>query len=179
MDEPNPAHYRIEAAELSEHLLGELARVYGAANDPNDDRTRRAMLFAQHANEPQWQAIIAGSPVVGFAYGFHCVPGQWWRETVYEQLRARLGRRRAKRWLADTCCLAELHVHPAWQRGGIGQALLTELSEWRTERTMVLSTPDRGSAHGFYRRLGFVELAGSVQFPGNASPYTVFGKSER
>lgn len=179
MHELGQTYFRVEAGELSAQLLGELARVYRAANDPADDSARRAGLFAQHAMEPRWQAVVVGAPVVGFAYGFHCLPGQWWRDTVFGHLRARHGRRRAKRWLADACCLAELHIHPAWQRRGLGRALLHELLTSRPERAVLLSTPDRASAHGFYRTLGFVELAAGASFPGNSSPYTVFGMSRQ
>lgn len=169
--------YPIEAYELSGDVLDAMVAVYVDANEPCFDGDRRRGLFVRHTLEPGWQAVAAGAPPVAFAYGFHCTPGQWWRDSLYRGLRRTLGRRAARGWLADTFCLAELHVHPNWQRYGLGRGLLDTLFAGREERAALLTTPDDAHARKFYAHLGFVELMSGFTFAGTPAPYTVLGRS--
>jgi ribosomal protein S18 acetylase RimI-like enzyme len=114
--------------------------------------------------------------VVGFAYGFHGQAGQWWYDAVWHAIARSLGAGRAAVWLADSFEIAEVHVYKQYQRGGVGTAMLLNLTADRPERTAVLSTPDRDStARRLYRRLGFAELLTGYSFPGGSPPYIVMG----
>lgn len=117
-----------------------------------------------------------GGQVVGFAYGFHGQAGQWWYDAVWHAIARSLGTGRAAVWLADSFEIAEVHVYKQYQRGGVGTAMLLNLTAGRPERTAVLSTPDRDStARRLYRRLGFAELLTGYSFPGGSPPYIVMG----
>lgn len=176
MDQRDVAPYPVEAFEMSGPLLDALVDVYLDANRSNDDPARRRGLFVRHTLEPGWRAVAAGEPPVGFAYGFHCMHGQWWHDSLKRGLRARCGRKAVRRWLTDAFCLAELHVRRDWQRHGVGRALVDTLLAGREERTVVLSTPDDAAARTFYPRLGFTELMSEFVFVGTPAPYTVFGR---
>jgi len=118
----------------------------------------------------------AGWPVVGFGYGFHGEPGQWWYDAVHAALTRMAGSGQAAGWLADCVEIAEVHVQREFQRAGLGTALLMALTSGRPERTAVLSTPDRDTtARRLYRRLGFADLLTGYSFPGGSPPYAVMG----
>ena len=82
----------------------------------------------------------------------------------------------AAEWLDDSFEVAEVHVHPRYQRRGIGRRLLFRLTGGRAERTAVLSTMDTNSpARRLYRSLGFTDLLTGYRFSGAPVPYAVMG----
>lgn len=110
--------------------------------------------------------------VVGFAYGYRGSYGYWWTEHV---ARALTPAARAT-WLdVPHYEVVELHVHPAWQRGGVGTALLAELLAQQPYDRVLLST-QAGSrqARRFYAKNGWTELA-PVEFGAGYPPYLVLG----
>ncbi|HEY5987248.1 MAG TPA: GNAT family N-acetyltransferase, partial [Streptosporangiaceae bacterium] len=114
--------------------------------------------------------------VVGFAYGFHGAPGQWWHDLVHEVIASKHGAPAADEWLGDSFEIAEVHVHPRHQGRGAGRAMLLRLTAGRPERTAVLSTMDTHSrARRLYRGLGFDDLVAGFIFPGTDLPYAVMG----
>jgi GNAT superfamily N-acetyltransferase len=140
----------------------------------------RRELMRRHAGYLAFRALQArpepGGQVVGFSYGFHGQRGQWWYDTVWNALVRAIGAAATSDWLSNCLEVAELHVYKPYQRGGIGTGLLTTLTSGRSERTAVLSTPDRDTtARRLYRRLGFAELLTNFSFPGGSPPYVVMG----
>lgn len=114
--------------------------------------------------------------VIAFAYGFHGDRGQWWHDLVRSALISRSGPGAATEWLDDSFEVAEVHVHPEYQRHGIGRRLLYRLTGGRDERTAVLSTMDTNSpARRLYRSLGFTDLLTDYRFSGAPVPYAVMG----
>jgi ribosomal protein S18 acetylase RimI-like enzyme len=114
--------------------------------------------------------------LVGFAYGFHGLTGQWWHDVVTESLTARRGGEATGHWLGDSFEIAEVHVRPAHQGRGTGRAMMHALAAGRPERTAVLSTPDgQTRARRLYRSLGFADLLPSFSFPGGGPPYAIMG----
>ncbi|MBO0828418.1 MAG: GNAT family N-acetyltransferase [Streptosporangiales bacterium] len=170
--------YRVDADTFTAELVGGCVDVYREAmRGTAQDTERRRGLFVRHTLEPGWTAVAAGTPPVGFAYGFHCAPGQWWYDTLRDGLRRRRGRQVVQAWLRDVFCVAELHVRPSAQRQGLGAALMAALLDGRREQHVVLSTPDDAAgARAFYARLGFTELATGFVFPGTPTPYTVLAR---
>ena len=137
--------------------------------------------MAGQATQPGFRALAAtengsGEPV-GFCYGFHGAPGQWWHDTVASALTASRGAAAAAAWLDNSFEVAELHVAPADQGHGVGADLLLRLTSDRPERTAVLSTRDADSpARRLYRGVGFTDLlTGFAFFPGGDPPYAVMG----
>jgi GNAT superfamily N-acetyltransferase len=146
----------------------------------------RRELMRTHAGYPAFRALqarAAGSghdrdapAVLGFSYGFHGQPGQWWYDAVSAALYGTIGPALTASWLADCIEVAELHVRTNEQRRGIGTRLLTGLTAGRPERTALLSTPDRETtARRLYRRMGFRDLLTGYSFPGGSPPYAVMG----
>lgn len=145
----------------------------------------RRELMRRHAGYPGFRAlqVMAGGPaegrsgrVLGFSYGFHGQPGQWWYDAVSTVLTRTVGADEAAWWLTDSLEIAEVHVRTCEQRRGLGTQMLNALTADRTERTAMLSTPDRDTtARRLYRRMGFADLVTGYSFPGGSPPYAVMG----
>ncbi|MBO0775431.1 MAG: GNAT family N-acetyltransferase [Actinobacteria bacterium] len=151
----------------------------------------RRAIMQQHTGYPSFRAIVVtsaddsgagihrrrGSPgVIGFAYGFHGTRGQWWHDLVHGALTVTCGSPEAEAWTGDSFEIAEVHVLPEHQGGGIGHAMMLHLAAGRPERTSLLSTPDADTrARRLYRRLGFTDLLTGFSFAGAGPPYAVMG----
>ena len=96
----------------------------------------------------------------------------WWSTVVEPYLRGE----GHDDWLDDSFVITELHVHPAFQRRGIGRALITRITDGAAEPRSILSAIDTESpARRLYRSLGYQDLARRVLFPSAPSPYAVMG----
>lgn len=172
--ELGPAEFR--------RAISQFVAVYAAAmNPPERMLAGRELILERHAASPGFRALAAtaGDVLVGFTYGFHGIPGQWWHDMVAGALavtRAPEGGPGATAWLADSFEVAELHVLPGHQGAGTGRALLLRLTSGRPELTAVLSTQDTESrARRLYRDVGFTDLLTGFRFAGGEPPYAVMG----
>jgi ribosomal protein S18 acetylase RimI-like enzyme len=162
------------------HVDEQLA-IYVAAMDAGlDELPSRRAIMERHAANPGLRALAAiddsSGRMVGFAYAFRGLPGQWWHDVVKGGICAASGRALAQTWLADALEIAEVHVQPEFQARGIGRQMMLTLAADRTERTALLSTRDAQTpARRLYRSLGFTDLLTGFQFPGSGPPYAVMG----
>ena len=128
-----------------------------------------------HAGRADFVFLVAreAGELAGFGYGYTGESGQWWTENVARSLTAA---QRAE-WIDEPHYeIVELHVRPAFQRHGIGSALLAQLLTRQPHDRALLST-QTGSrkARSFYAKNGWSELA-SVDFGPGYPPYLVLGK---
>ena len=191
--ELGPADFRL--------AIDRFVAVYSAAmNPPERMLAGRESILERHAANPGFRALAAvavdgvagdgdggeaklpsmrGARIAGFTYGFHGAYGQWWHDMVAGALAASRdssGTTPVTAWLSDSFEVAELHVLPAYQGGGIGRALLLRLLSDRPERTALLSTQDAESrARRLYRGVGFTDLLTGFRFSGGEPPYAVMG----
>lgn len=162
--------------------------VYAAAMNPPDRMLAgRDSILDRHASSPGFRALAAlvpspyggGPQVAGFTYGFHGEHGQWWHDMVSSALALATsprGTAGATEWIDDSFEVAELHVVPSCQGGGIGRTLLLRLLDGRPERTALLSTQDAETpARRLYRGVGFSDLLVNFRFAGGEPPYAVMG----
>jgi GNAT superfamily N-acetyltransferase len=153
------------------------AQIYGEAMQrPPELVVQRREIMAAHVRRAGFVGVLArdaGGCVVGFGYGYHGRPGDWWHDVVARAV----GRRDAREWLSDSFELAELHVHPSHHGQGIGRRVLETVVSQATGTTIVLSTHDRESpARLLYRSVGFTDLLTGFVFPGSSEVYVVMGK---
>jgi ribosomal protein S18 acetylase RimI-like enzyme len=113
------------------------------------------------------------SRVVGFAYGYDSLPGQWWHDLVARAMPPG----QAADWLADAFELVELAVEPDAQGDGTGSELHDRLLAGLPHRNGLLSTMQaETTAQHLYRRRGWVTLLEGFYFPGGLKPYLIMGK---
>lgn len=161
-------------------VLDTVIEIYTEAmNPPREQLAGRRSIMQNHATYPDFTCILAehrNDGIVGFAYGFHGGPGQWWHDVVRRALAERAGERAALEWLGDSFEVAEIHIRPAHQNRGLGRRLLRTLVEGRPERSAVLSTHDQPTAaRHLYAELGFVDLLPAFVFPGGYEHYAIVG----
>ncbi|MCW2715734.1 MAG: GCN5-related N-acetyltransferase [Frankiales bacterium] len=153
----------------------EILDVYAEAMEVRSESARsRRSILAGHMNADGLRAVAAldGARMVGIAYGYLGVPGQWW----HDQVRAALPEATATAWLDGAFEVCELHVRPAHQGTGLGRALLAELLREVPARTAALTTPDLDTrARRFYKAGGWVDLAVGLRFPGDPRVFAVLG----
>ena len=133
-----------------------------------------AELAREHAARDGFRAAAAfdEETLVGFTYGCHGRPGQWW----YDHVARALAPDERRRWLDASFELVELHVRPDHQGRGLGAALHDLLLAGVRRATAVLSTPAvEGRAMLLYRARGWQVLAEGTLFEGVAEPYRVLG----
>lgn len=148
-----------------------------AMRPPSDQLTGRMAIMRNHATYPDFVCLLAEAPqIVGFVYGFHGTPGQWWHDVVRRALQDQAGPRVSEEWFGDALEIAEIHVHPDYQGKGLGRRMIHEICAGRPERTAVLSTHDAPTAaRHLYRDVGFVDLMTAFVFPGGYENYIIAG----
>jgi ribosomal protein S18 acetylase RimI-like enzyme len=165
--------------------LDAMMGVYAAAmNVPAIQLPGRRAIMESHLINPDFRAFVVTAPagnshnvkIVAFSYGFRGGRGQWWHDMVRSALLVSYGPATAGEWLDDSFEVAELHVHPEYQKRGLGTSLLYRLTAGRPERTAVLSTMDSETpARRLYRSLGFTDLLTGYRFAGGNEAYAVMG----
>jgi len=164
----DPAAFRRRTPELIDVYLT-------AMHYPTDLARARSVLWEEHSQRAGFDCVVGlgpGDRLHGLAYGYRGAPGQWWYSEVRRGVRPA-----AAQHLEDFFELTELHVHPDRQGHGLGEALLRELARGRTERRMLLSTPEgENRAWRLYRRLGFTDVLRNYRFTGDPRPFGVLGR---
>jgi GNAT superfamily N-acetyltransferase len=166
--------------ELTEHL-DEVIGVYGQAMGYSPDvlLTRRNYM-GSHVYRRDFRAVASlddTGRVLGFGYGYHSEPGQWW----HDQVRGAMRRDVRGFWLGNCFEVVELHVLPSAQGHGLGAAQLRTLLGLATGTTTLLSTPEadetKSRAWRLYRRFGFVDVVRQFLFPGDSRPFAILGRT--
>src|SRR5260370_1191817 len=103
--------------------LDQLVAVYAAAMRPPEELlTGRRSTMAGHAVNPGFRALAVTDDgtgeTVGFGYGFHGAPGQWWHDTVRRALVAGHGDTAAAAWLRGPFQVAAPPLAPDFPRPG-------------------------------------------------------------
>ncbi len=128
-----------------------------------------------HAQRDGFLFLVARDvgAVAGFAYGYAGEYGRWWTEHVAAALTAD---QRAL-WLDPPHFeIVELHVRPAYQRRGVGSALLAQLlTRQPYDRAILTTQAGSRKARTFYAKNGWVELA-AIDFGSGYPPYLALGK---
>lgn len=163
--------------------------------DPSIAAGRRN-AWRRHHSEPFWSAVVAIAhppevapeaalmnqeyPLVGVAYATRGHSQQWWHSQVRGGL-ASAGWRIPQVYalLHNYAELSEIHVDPAAQGHGLGEKMLRALLSTRTEKYVLLSTPEvpgeANRAWSLYRRLNFEDVLRHFHFSGDSRPFAVLG----
>jgi GNAT superfamily N-acetyltransferase len=114
----------------------------------------------------------ASEHIVGIAYGYQSVPGQFW----YENVRKAMPEQVASDWLTQSFQLVEIVVAPVAQGQGIGGRLHDQLLAGVPYERAVLSTVRAQTvAHWMYRKRGWRVLVEDMRFPRVNRPYQIMG----
>ncbi|MEV0494585.1 GNAT family N-acetyltransferase [Streptomyces atratus] len=162
----------IDLAARVDEALAVQAVAFGLGRDEVEVRRRIVLRHLEHPRSRALGATTETGRLVGFVYGMPNERGHWWSTVVEPYLRAT----GAEDWLDDSFVITELHVHPEFQKRGIGRALITTITDAVDQPRSILSAIDTESpARGLYRTLGYRDLARQVLFPSASKPYVVMG----
>ncbi|HVB26608.1 MAG TPA: GNAT family N-acetyltransferase [Mycobacteriales bacterium] len=173
-----PSIHELDPHAFRPWVTDAVAVYVSALDPPPEEVSQRRAILERHLDRRGYRAVIAhqDAHLVGFCYGYHGAPGQWWHDVVARGL----GRSASRRWLTDTFEVAELHVLPDRQGQGLGRELLTTLLTGCTESSAVLSAYDAATpARSLYRSMGFVDLLTGFRFPGGRREFAVMAKPLR
>lgn len=173
---------RLRPAELLERLDEALQVYVNAMGYPPSTVRHRRSLWTEHTRRAGWRAVAwldTAGAIVGIAYGYTGGRGQWWHDEVRRGIAAQQGE---PAWLEDYFELTELHVNPATQGHGLGEALLRSLLDDVSNANVLLSTPEHGErppgrAWRLYRRTGFDDVLRAHRFTGDSRPFAVLGRA--
>ena len=121
--------------------------------------------YGRHAERPGFRCVGAwrGERLVGYAYGMATQPRSWWDTWV----RGAVTDAGYAYVLDDAFELCAVFVAPDEHGRGAGRGLVTTLLDGVDHpRTVLTTQAGANPALGFYRRLGFVELAAEVEHSG-------------
>jgi ribosomal protein S18 acetylase RimI-like enzyme len=173
--------------------LGDVLGVYvEAMRYPRGTEDQRASMWLEHTRRRGWKAVaaveapdataeLADAPLLGVAYGYCGAPDQWWQQQVVAGLqRGGTDRSRIDELMTSYYELTELHIAPAAQGRGLGEALVRRLLAGREESHVLLSTPEingeSNRAWRLYRRLGFTDVIRGYHFAGDPRPFAILGR---
>jgi len=142
---------------------------------PEASRDRIDEILPRHGSREGFRflgALDAGR-IVGFVYGYHGAPGQWWHDRVAKAL----GEEGSARWLPPGHFeFTELHVAPDRRREGIGGTLHDAIFELVDAPTAVLSTQtDNEPALALYEGRGWQVIVPYLDF-GSGRPFLIMGR---
>lgn len=181
-----PVLIELTPQDMRRRLTEALSVYVAAMGYPRGTEQHRAPMWAEHIHRPGWRAVGAIDPdgdgtLVAIAYCYRGAPHQWWHQQVRDGMRrAGWARDAADSVLSDYVELTELHVAPAVQGHRLGERLLHALMLGRTERSVLLSTPEvpeeNNRAWRLYRRAGFGDIVRRFRFAGDSRPFAVLGR---
>lgn len=177
--------------------LGDALAIYvDAMRYPRGTEDQRASMWLEHARRHGWKAVAAvdvaehlpagagpaDAPMLGIAYGYSGAPDQWWQQQVSAGLRrSGVDPRHISDLMSSYFELTELHIHPRSQGRGLGESLIRRLLDNRSERNVLLSTPEvNGEANRawrLYRRLGFTDVIRDYHFAGDPRAFAILGRA--
>ena len=144
-----------DALPLAASIWPVYEQVFG---DFADVETWRSDLFDRHAGRDGHRLAVASADeeqVVGFAWGYVGLRGQYWSDMVDQALPQDV----ASVWVGGHFEIVELAVLPTQRRQGLGQALHDQLLDG-VRRRCLLSTNDDANdpAVRLYLRAGWQRL---------------------
>ncbi len=127
------------------------------AEDRSTSARFRQRLVEEARMFPGFRFLLAqdGTEPVGFIYGYHLQPDNWWPQMILPALRA-AGQ---EDWLDDCFELVEFAVAPDRQGEGIGSQLYDALFATVEEPRALLGTdPPPTAAHRLYTKRGWITV---------------------
>jgi ribosomal protein S18 acetylase RimI-like enzyme len=162
----------IDLARRAEEALAVQAHAFGLTDEESAVRLQIVLRHAGYRGVIALGAVQRGDRLVGFGYGMPNDRSHWWSTVIEPHLEA-VGQ---GHWLDDSFAVTELHVLPAFQRRGLGSALIKGLCGRSGLPRSILSAIDaETAARRLYHALGYTDLVRPVMFPNTDRPYTVMG----
>ncbi|MBB6453248.1 ribosomal protein S18 acetylase RimI-like enzyme [Salirhabdus euzebyi] len=164
---------KVVELDKSEKTLNEIAQVYKEVWEKNDNSIKER--FRKHATYKGYRGymiINEKNDLIGFAYGYTTLPGQYYNGLLRDTLEDKL----ADKWLSDCFELVELAVLSTERNKGYGKHLASKLVEGVTNKTAVLTTQMNNEiARNLYEKLNW-EVVYKPFYPDKNNAFVIMGK---
>ncbi|WP_053220198.1 GNAT family N-acetyltransferase [Virgibacillus senegalensis] len=165
---------------LQEDIKG-LAAVYCNVHHPSNPEHHLEIMeerIQKHAGYPGFKAVKAvdeGGSIVGMAYGYTSVPGQFYRS----RLEPLLSEEERYKWLESCFEFVELAVDPPFRRQRVGSGLHDALLNGLPHDASVLTT-ERANypAKRLYKSRGWVGIKDAIKPIESAPVLTLMGHNQ-
>lgn len=161
------------------HAMDLAGRVAGIWCDATGVDLAEAQAFAtgtfpKHIGWPGFRMFAAAidGHMLGFAYGYTSLSGQWW----HDQVRAAVVAAGHETFLIDAMELAETAVLPQFQGRGIGHRLMEGFLDRVAQPVLLGVEAADDRAVGLYTAHGFIELLSDFQYPGWDDRIIIMGR---
>lgn len=130
----------------------------------------------KHGGYPGFNGIQAKDPsgkLIGFAYGYTCTPGQFYRAKLGKQLSTA----EKEYWLKDCFEFVELAVEPSHRRLGVGESLHDKLLGYSSHHTSILTTQTNNhNAKRLYHKKRWEVVKETARVMEGSPVLTIMGK---
>ncbi len=161
--------------------LEEVTAVYCNVHHPKNPEQHQEIMkerIRKHACYPGFKAIKAldeSGKIVGMAYGYTSMPGQFYRSKIERFL----DEGEKKKWLDDCFEFVELAVDPAFQRMKIGSKLHDALLKESRHAVSLLTTQvDNHAAKSLYESRGWEVIKSAIRPMETAPSLTLMGNEQ-
>jgi ribosomal protein S18 acetylase RimI-like enzyme len=152
--------------------------VYSAPpyNEPFAAARKFGTDIIEHSQRQGFHCVIArlipDNQIIGFAYGFSCLSGTWWHDTVTQGL----SRDIVEKWFSNAFEFVEFGVVPAFQGQGIGSRIHQKLFSNLEYRTAVLNVLQADiPAFHLYQARGWTTIRRDFFYNPEGSPCAILG----
>lgn len=164
MDDSVTIHFIEDFRALE--AAGTVAGIWSQASGVRDDDAAAFVsgTFPKHVRWPGFRLYVAsidGHPV-GFVYGYHSQPGQWW----YDEVAPALTAADREEWLNGACELAEIAVLPRFQNRGIGSRLIEAFLGTSDKPVLLAVEATEPRIRHLYAAHGFQDLLTDFHYSG-------------
>jgi ribosomal protein S18 acetylase RimI-like enzyme len=116
--------------------------------------------------------LLSNNQIIGFAYGFSCLPGTWWHDTVTQGLSNDI----VEKWFLNAFEFVEFGVIPSFQRQSIGSQIHHKLFSNLDYRTAVLNVLQADiPAFHLYQARGWATIRKDFFYNLEGSPCAILG----
>lgn len=158
------------------NAAGAIAGIWRDATGVRDEDAQSfaSGTYPKHVGWPGFRLYIAAIDAnpLGFIYGYHSLPGQWWHDQVRESL-VQAGH---ESWLTDAVELAEVAVLPQFQGRGIGTRLVDAFLADVARPVLLAVEAADDKTHTLYAAHGFRDLITDFRYAGFDDRIVIMGR---
>lgn len=165
---------KLLSVDKDESILDGMANLYLEVWNNEGHSIKERLL--KHRSYNGYRGLVMYSDkdeVVGFAYGYTSLPGQYYHELLSKEFDSK----EYQKWLNNCFEFVELAVHPRFRKMGLGKELVTQLLEGAPNKTAILTTQsDNEPARALYGSLNWTLLKKTFYPHDLNHPYVIMGK---
>ncbi|MCM3364566.1 MULTISPECIES: GNAT family N-acetyltransferase [Niallia] len=162
---------RLLAINKNENIINKMEELYKQVW--NKSIKERLIRHTTYEGFRGYIIITAEEELLGFAYGYTSLPGQYY----HELLSIEVNQKQYETWLKDCFEVVEFAVHPLYRNKGYGKKLIHELLKGVENKTAVLTTQVNNTvARHLYKQMRWIVIKEPFIPSEHEATYVIMGK---